>query len=204
MQWEVRGMLITDKKIRKLVKERNLIAPFSEELLQSESYDVTIGNKIVLFRKDEVRCLDIAKQNDIDSIYQEVDISENGYVISPSEYILVQINEKINLPDDISAHIRPKTRYTRLGLVVSAQHCNSSYAGTLRIGLFNATGYPIRIRKGYSIAQLVFEELNEVASDEKLYRIKESAHYQNENGEFRGAKFDDNFLDKVMGEILNK
>ena len=42
-------MLITDKKIRKLVKERNLIAPFSEELLQSESYDVTIGNKIVLF-----------------------------------------------------------------------------------------------------------------------------------------------------------
>ena len=115
-----------------------------------------------------------------------------------------EINEKINLPDDISAHIRPKTRYTRLGLVVSAQHCNSSYAGTLRIGLFNATGYPIRIRKGYSIAQLVFEELNEVASDEKLYRIKESAHYQNENGEFRGAKFDDNFLDKVMGEILNK
>lgn len=197
-------MLITDKKIRKLVEERQLIAPFSEELLQSESYDVTIGNKVVLFRKDEIQCLDIANQKDIDSIYQEVDISDDGYVVAPREYILVQINEKINLPDDISAHIRPKTRYTRLGLIVSGQHCNSSYAGTLRIGVFNATDYPIRIRTGYSIAQLVFEELNEVASEQKLYRIKESAHYQNENGEFRGAKFDDVFLDKVMGEILNK
>ena len=196
-------MLITDKKIRKLVEERQLIAPFSEELLQSESYDVTIGNKVVLFRKDEIQCLDIANQKDIDSIYQEVDISDDGYVVAPREYILVQINEKINLPDDISAHIRPKTRYTRLGLIVSGQHCNSSYAGTLRIGVFNATDYPIRIRTGYSIAQLVFEELNEVASEQKLYRIKESAHYQNENGEFRGAKFDDVFLDKVMGEILN-
>lgn len=197
-------MLITDKKIRKLVEERQLIAPFSEELLQSESYDVTIGNKVVLFRKDEIQCLDIANQKDIDSIYQEVDISDDGYVVAPREYILVQINEKINLPDDISAHIRPKTRYTRLGLIVSGQHCNSSYAGTLRIGVFNATDYPVRIRTGYSIAQLVFEELNEIASEQKLYRIKESAHYQNENGEFRGAKFDDVFLDKVMGEILNK
>lgn len=197
-------MLITDKRIRKLVEERQLITPFSEDLLQSESYDVTIGNKVVLFRKDEVQCLDIANQKGIDSIYQEIDISKAGYVVSPREYILVQINEKINLPDNLSAHIRPKTRYTRLGLIVSGQHCNSSYTGTLRIGLLNATDYPIRIRTGYSIAQLVFEELNETASDEKLYRVKESAHYQNENGEFRGAKFDDVFLDKVMGEILNK
>lgn len=197
-------MLITDRKIRELVKERKLIKPFSEELLQSESYDVTIGRSIVVFRKDEVRCIDIANQNDIDSIYKEIDISENGYVISPNEYILVQINEKISLPDNISAHIRPKTRYTRLGLIVSGQHCNSSYVGMLRIGLFNATSYPIRIRQGYPVAQLVFEELNEVASDEKLYRLKKSAHYQNENGEFRGAKFDDEFLNRVMGEILNK
>lgn len=197
-------MLITDKKIRELVKDTKLISPFSEDLLQSESYDITIGNKAVLFRKEEVRCLDIANQSDIDSIYQEIDISENGYVISPGEYILLQINEKISLPDNISAHIRPKTRFTRLGLIVSGQHCNSSYAGTLRIGLFNATAYPIRIRAGYPIAQLVFEELNEVASDEKLYRKKKSAHYHNENDNFRGAKFDDDFLDKVMGEILNK
>ena len=161
-------MIITDKKIRKLVKDGNLITPFKEELLQSESYDITIGNKIVTFKK-EIKCLDIANQKEIDDIYLESDLTSEGYVISPKEYVLVSLGETIKLPDNISAHLRPKTRYTRLGLIVSDQHCNSSYEGHLRIGIFNATEYPIRIHSGISIAQLVFEELDEVASEEKLY-----------------------------------
>lgn len=198
---EVSSMIITDKKIRALVKEEALITPFEENNLQSESYDVTIGDKIVTFSK-EVRCLDIANQKEIDKIYLESDLGEEGYVISPKEYVLVALGEKIKLSDNLSAHLRPKTRYTRLGLIVSDQHCNSSYEGHLRIGLFNATEYPIRIRSGFAIAQLVFEELNEVASDDKLYRNKENAHYQKENGKFRGAKFDDSTLEEIIEEMF--
>lgn len=198
---EVSSMIITDKKIRALAKEEALITPFEENNLQSESYDVTIGDKIVTFSK-EVRCLDIANQKEIDKIYLESDLGEEGYVISPKEYVLVALGEKIKLSDNLSAHLRPKTRYTRLGLIVSDQHCNSSYEGHLRIGLFNATEYPIRIRSGFAIAQLVFEELNEVASDDKLYRNKENAHYQKENGKFRGAKFDDSTLEEIIEEMF--
>ena len=36
-------MVLTDKKIRELVKKEELIVPFNESNLQSESYDVTIG-----------------------------------------------------------------------------------------------------------------------------------------------------------------
>ena len=156
---------------------------------------------ITVFKK-EVRCIDIAEQNEIDNIYQDVNILKEGYIVSPKEYILVSLEEAINLPDNVSAHIRPKTRYTRLGLIVSDQHCNSTYAGHLRIGLFNATDYPIRIRAGISIAQLIFDELSDVPSEEKQYRNKKDACYQNENGEFRGAKFDDYFLNKVWEKIL--
>lgn len=194
-------MILTDKKIRELSINNQLIVPFKEGNLQSESYDVTLGDTITVFKK-EVRCLDIAEQSTIDSIYQEINISEEGYVVSPKEYILVALEEVISLPDNISAHIRPKTRYTRLGLIVSDQHCNSTYTGHLRIGLFNATDYPIRIRAGVSIAQLIFDELLDVPSSEKQYRNKKDACYQNENGEFRGAKFDDYFLNKVWKEIL--
>ena len=89
------------------------------------------------------------------------------------------------MPDDITVHLRPKTRYTRLGLLVTDQHCNSTYSGHLRIGLFNATEYPIHIYP------------------EKLYKNREDVHYQNENGAFRGAKFDDKFLDSIWDEMLN-
>lgn len=194
-------MILTDKKIRELSMNNQLVVPFKEERLQSESYDVTLGDTITVFKK-EVRCLDIAEQSSIDSIYEELNIQKDGYVVSPKEYVLVSLEEIVSLPENISAHIRPKTRYTRLGLIVSDQHCNSTYVGHLRLGLFNATDYPIRIRAGVSIAQLVFDELSETPSEEKQYRNKEDARYQNENGEFRGAKFDDYFLDKVWRDIL--
>lgn len=194
-------MIITDKKIRKLVTEKELIAPFKEKNLQSESYDMTIGDEVTVFNR-EVRCLDIADQQEIDKIYTTEKLTEEGYLISPKEYVLVSLAETVKLPDNISSHLRPKTRYTRLGLIVSDQHCNSSYEGHLRVGIFNATDYPIRIRSGYTIAQMVFEELNEVASDEKLYRNKKNAHYQKENGQFRGAKFNDELIEKVMEEIF--
>lgn len=194
-------MILTDKKIRELVRLDELITPFVEKNLQSESYDVTIGNELTVMRK-EIRCLDLSRQEDIDGIYQHVDISKDGYTISPKEYILVSLRESLKLPNYLTAHLRPKTRYTRLGLLVGNQHCNSTYSGYLRIGLFNAADYPIRIYSGFTIAQLVFEELAGVPSSDKLYENKCNAHYQNENAEFRGAKFDDEYLDSLWDKIL--
>ena len=123
-------MILTDKKIKELAKESKLITPFEEENLQSESYDVTIGTELTVMKK-AIRCLDISKQEDIDSAYQHIDFSSEGYIISPKEYVLVSLEEKIKLPDNLTAHVRPKTRYTRLGLIVGDQHCNSTYAGHL-------------------------------------------------------------------------
>lgn len=196
------AMVLTDKKIRELVKKEELIVPFNESNLQSESYDVTIGTEITELSK-EIHCIDITKQETVDNIYINIDISENGYIISPKQYLLVSLRETLKVPDDITVHLRPKTRYTRLGLLVTDQHCNSTYSGHLRIGLFNATEYPIHIYPDYTIAQLVFEELEEVPSSEKLYKNREDVHYQNENGAFRGAKFDDKFLDSIWDEMLN-
>ena len=196
------AMVLTDKKIRELVKKEELIVPFNESNLQSESYDVTIGTEITELSK-EIHCIDISKQETVNNIYINIDISENGYIISPKQYLLVSLRETLKVPDDITVHLRPKTRYTRIGLLVTDQHCNSTYSGHLRIGLFNATEYPIHIYPDYTIAQLVFEELEEVPSSEKLYKNREDVHYQNENGAFRGAKFDDKFLDSIWDEMLN-
>ena len=75
------AMVLTDKKIRELVKKEELIVPFNESNLQSESYDVTIGTEITELSK-EIHCIDISKQETVDNIYINIDISENGYIIS--------------------------------------------------------------------------------------------------------------------------
>ena len=193
-------MILTDKQIRKLSSgNKKMIHPFDEDALQSESYDLSIGNRITVFKK-ELKCLDLREQDVIDGIYQEIELTQQGYILSPKEYILVSLKEKISIPDHITAHIRPRTRFTRVGLVVSDQHCNSTYSGTLQIGLFNATEYAIRILPNIRIAQIVFEELKEEPSEKKKYKNKSTAAYQNEN-EFIGAKFSDEFNRKVSNTV---
>lgn len=191
-------MVLTDKEIRELCSgscENPLISPFNEDALQSESYDVSIGNSITVLSKDE-RCIDISDSDNLNDLYITKTLTEKGYVIYPKEYVLVSLKENISLTDKITAHIRPRTRFTRLGLIVSDQHCNSTYSGTLNIGLFNATESAIKIYPGVRIAQLVFEELKSVPSEHKQYMIKSSASYHNEQ-EFRGYVVPPELKEKV-------
>lgn len=199
-------MILTDKEIRKLCMDSKirkdkdaLIFPFSEDALQSESYDLSIGTDIAVLKK-EIRCLNLHDQEDIDSIYEEIELSVAGYTVSPKEYVLVSLNEKVSLPDNITAHIRPRTKFTRLGLIVSDQHCNSTYSGKLRIGLFNATDYAIKIFPGIRIAQMVFEELKSKPSELKLYKNKINAVYQHED-KFIGSKISNEFNAKVLETV---
>lgn len=179
-------MVLTDKEIRRFCNDKSnpLIHPFSEDALQSESYDVSIGNEITVFSK-EVRCIDIRDSEPLKKLYKTTTLSDNGYVIYPKEYVLISLKETIKLPDNITAHIRPRTRFTRLGLIISDQHCNSTYSGKLNIGLYNATDNAIKIFPNIKIAQIVFEELKSIPSEEKQYKNKAFAAYQNEK-DFKG------------------
>lgn len=190
-------MILTDKEIRSLCvgKDVSMIDFFEETSLQSESYDLSIGDKIATLRK-ETFCINIDNQDEIDMIYEEKTLDDNGYILSPHEYILVKIKERITLPENITAHIRPRTRYTRLGLLISDQHCNSTYSGFLQLGFYNATNYAIKILPSMKIAQIVFEELKSIPSKEKQYRNKKNAAYQNE-ADFKGADFSNEFNEKV-------
>ncbi len=128
-------MILTDKQIRQLSlsntqENTQLIYPFSEDALQSESYDLSIDNKIAILKK-EIRCIELDNQQMIDNMYEERTLLPNGYIVSPKEYILVYLKEKITLPDTLTAHIRPRTKFTRMGLLISDQHCNSTYSGYL-------------------------------------------------------------------------
>lgn len=196
-------MILTDKEIRKLCDtsdENCLINPFSEDALQSESYDLSIGTDIEIMNK-RVKCIELDDQGALDEMYQKKKLGKEGYILSPKEYVLVSLKEEIRLPDNITAHIRPRTRFTRLGLIVSAQHCNSTYHGKLHLGLYNATDYAIRLLSGVKIGQIVFEELKSVPTASKQYKNKSNAQYQDES-EFRGANFSDEFNQKV-DEIVN-
>jgi len=187
-------MVLTDNKILELSKA-NIITPFDERYLQSESYDLHIGDKVYCLDSSKTY-IDLQDDNNLTGMYVEYPLKSTGMMLSPKQFVLVSLKETILLPDTITAHIRPRTRFTRAGLYVSSQHCNSSYNGQLRIGLYNFQDRPIKIYPHIGICQIVFEELDGTPSEARLYKNKKTAQYQNEQ-DFRGPA-----ADPVVNELL--
>lgn len=183
-------MILSSNGIRKYITTSNdsMIQPFSEEQLQGASYDVSMSGTIAVL-KETGGIIDPTVAVAEESLYERIDVDKNGYLLSPGNFVLVSLNEKITLPNNIIAHIRPRTRFTRNGILIADQHCNPTYTGILQIGLFNAGVNAFKLKKGLKIAQLVFEELSSMPEKSKLYKNQKTAVYNNEI-EFRGSKFD--------------
>ncbi|MFR3558130.1 MAG: dCTP deaminase [Paraclostridium sordellii] len=170
----------------------SLIENFNIERLQSVSYDVSMGNKIRKF-KDKFKTIYLDEKNDIDNLFIEEDIT-NGYKLIPGEYILVRLNEKLNMPNDLAGHIRPRTTFNKLGLIITSQHINPSYSGNLQIGIKNETPNVVILKPGLVIGQVVFEKVDDIIREDMLYKNKKESKYQDEDN-FVGSKIYDE--DKV-------
>jgi len=196
-------MVLVDTQIIDYVKKVKMIEPFDEKRLQSESYDVTVGSNVTLLK----RCygiIDMTDDKDLKNQFETIQIDKQGYVLEPLSYVLVSLAETFNIPERITAHIRPKTSFNRMGLLITAQHFNSTYSGNLKLGLFNATNNAIRIRQGCPLAQVVFEELTKDPDPNRLYKNKCNAHYQKEDSHFKGPSFDDDYLSTILRSPLEK
>ena len=198
-------MILSDKDIRILCTqpENPLVSPFAESRLQGASYDVSMSNVIHVFN-DAVQTVSLTDQSTIDSIYKEVILTDTTpFILKPMEYILVTLKETICIPTNMIAHIRPRTKFTRLGIIISDQHCNPGYQGTLQIGLRNVSPNSIALTADIPIAQIIFEELKSEPSPEKIYSVKPDASYHNEVS-FLGAKFTESDFSPRARELYEK
>lgn len=196
-------MILSSKEIREYITNSKspMIQPFAEEQLQGASYDVSMSGKIAVL-KETGDIIDPNVSIDEDSMYEKITIGNDGYLLSPGNFVLVGLEEKICLPKNLIAHIRPRTRFTRSGIIISDQHCNPTYNGILQIGLFNAGVNAFRLKKGLKVAQLVFEELASEPDEFLLYKNKKDAAY-NDESDFRGAKFDINTLSEAGRKLYD-
>lgn len=181
-------MILSSNEIRKLITDSKvpMIQPFSENQLQGVSYDVSMSGDVVRL-KETGGIIDPASEIN-DTLYEKITVGEEGYLLSPGSFVLVNLTERISLPDNLTAHIRPRTRFSRNGILICDQHCSPSYSGILQIGLYNAGVNSFLLRKGLKFAQIVFEMLSSVPDSDKLYRNKKNATY-NDEAEFRGSRF---------------
>lgn len=142
-------MLLNGNKIKQLIFEKHLIENYNLENISSASYDVTASNQLLEFNAIR-KTIELDDKESIEKMYKSIDFSD-GHTLKPNKSVLIVLNEKINIPNNMSAHIRPRTSLTRLGIVANVQHINVGYSGILNYLLYNSSSNAYRITPGLKI-----------------------------------------------------
>jgi dCTP deaminase len=188
-------MLLNGEKIKKLIFDKHLIENYNIENISSVSYDVTASNQLLEFNIQN-KVINLENRESIEKIYKSVDFSD-GYTLKSKHGVLIVLNEKINMPYNMSGNIRPRTSLTRLGLISNVQHINVGYSGILNFLIYNSSPNSYRITPGMKIGQVIFEDLDNDVPEELLYENQKNQSYQNENG-MEGSKIYNDYVGKVV------
>lgn len=154
-------MILSPKKLLKLVKSQKLVEGLSERELtnpEGAGFDLRLGEVFKIsgsaFLGETHR-----KTPDIKSVIVYKEGALQSIKINPEEYFLVKTIEKINLPIDLSAVILPRTTTFRSGLFLRTGPIQPGYQGELTFGLKNEGPVVVEIELGARIAHVIFHEI---------------------------------------------
>ncbi|MBF0510043.1 MAG: dCTP deaminase [Deltaproteobacteria bacterium] len=167
---------LTDSTIEALVDRGvQVVDPFDRESLQPSSIDLRLGNEHFGY--------DI-KQYILGDRYDEEKITKDVYESLSLEHgqtAFIGIYEKISIPNQALGVIFPRSSITRLGIHIVPIYLNPGYVGSPPLTITNHAGFPIILKPGYRVAQLVLFSLDGCPS--RLYKDIEDAKYHEEHVE---------------------
>lgn len=154
-------MILVDKNIKSRIEQNELIVEgYNESGLSGVSYDLRI-------------------EYIIDDKGSQCDY----YDIKPFETVFIRTKEKLKIPHDILGRIAEKNSRMRMGIKVDGPHYQPGHCTYAFLRVQNISKDVITLSAGMTIAQIMFEQLNE--EPEVTYDQQEKASFQNEK-EYRG------------------
>ena len=176
-------MVLSDKDIKKALKEKVLTVKSPSELLfQPSSIDLHLSKNIMTFARRRAKEFVIDTKKPVDS-YVELEEMDRirGTVIHPREFFLGVTTEWFSLSNQVLANVEGKSSLGRLGLVIhaTAGFIDPGFEGHVTLEITNLTELPIVLYPDMPIAQIRFSMLSSPA--EHMYGEKKlgSKAYKN-------------------------
>jgi len=86
-------------------------------------------------------------------------IPAGGYLLRPGQFILASTDERVALPDYITAQLLLKSSIARTGCNhLYAAFIDAGFMGNITLELHNVSSYPIKLTRGMKISQLRFDQ----------------------------------------------
>lgn len=144
------------------------IEPYSADLLQPASYDLTLGPYVTFIDKPNGPWV------------EKFDGDDLHFYLNPDDFVLLSTIQKVTLGSYHAAQVAGKSTLARKGLIIeSAGFVDPGFTGQLTLEVKNIGPNPILLHAGMPIAQIVFYQM--VSPARNPYNSKRN-HYQNQVG----------------------
>ncbi|MBI2195926.1 MAG: 2'-deoxycytidine 5'-triphosphate deaminase [Candidatus Levybacteria bacterium] len=162
-------MVLGPEELLKLVKKKKLVENLSERELtnpEGAGFDLRLGEAYKITGK---AFLGITERHtaDIVPVTKYVRNRKSSIKIKPGEFYLVKTIESVNMPDNLTASITPRSTTYRSGLFLRTGNVPPGYCGGLIFGLKNEGPITVEIEMG---ARFVHIQFSEVAGGGNMYR----------------------------------
>ena len=173
----------SDKWIRKMSKEQEMISPFEEKQirgsnisygLSSYGYDARVSDEFKIFTNVNSEIVD--PKNFKPTNFVTKNVSE--CIIPPNSFVLARTVEKFKIPNDVLVICLGKSTYARCGIIVNVTPLEPGWEGYVTLEFSNTTPLPAKIYANEGVAQFIFLESDEVCE----------TSYKDRDGKYQGQK----------------
>lgn len=162
-------MILGPKVLLRLVKKQKLVENLSErELMHPEGagFDLRLG-ELYKISGDAFLGEIERKTPDIKLVAKYDPTKRSSITLKPGDFYLMKTVEDVNCPENLTAHIYPRSTTFRSGIFVRTTQVAPGYSGGLTFALKNEGPVPVKIEMG---ARVVHIQFTEVAGGGSKYR----------------------------------
>lgn len=151
-------MYLSSKEIKERIMDGLLLEGHEDRNIQGAGVDLRIGG---LFCPASGASLGVEKRE----LPEMHEIEGASYELGPGSYSLCLTMERVRMPQDLVAFIYPRSTLFRCGVGLRTAVVDPGYEGPLTIGIKNEGAHPFTLERGARIAQIVFAEVREGATN---------------------------------------
>jgi len=178
----------SDNWIKRMVKDHQMIEPFTESQVRKKAGEALISYGTSSFGYD-VRCAREFKifTNINSAVVDPKAFDENSFVnfesdvciIPPNSFALARTVEYFRIPRNVLTICLGKSTYARCGIIVNVTPLEPEWEGHVTLEFSNTTPLPAKIYANEGVAQMIFLESDE--NCDESYKDR-AGKYQGQTG----------------------
>lgn len=178
----------SDRWIRRMVAEHNMIEPFERDQIRevnnervisygtsSYGYDVRCAADFKVFTNINSAVVDPKQFDESSFVSKRSDIC----IIPPNSFVLARTVEYFRIPRTVLTICLGKSTYARCGIIVNVTPLEPEWEGHVTLEFSNTTPLPAKIYANEGVAQMIFFEADDVCETSYLDR---GGKYQGQRG----------------------